>query len=281
MKIVSECRCFGGRQLTLEHSSASTGTTMRVAVFLPPKADHLATGEMLPGLVFLSGLTCTEENVTVKSGVQRYAAEAGLAFIAPDTSPRGEGVADDERYNMGQGAGFYVDATQAPWAPHFQMESYITRDLIDAVTTALPIDRERLGVSGHSMGGHGALTLALRHPGLFKSLSAFAPIAAPMEVEWGQVCLGGYLGEDQSLWEGHDASRLFSTQTFPGPVLIDQGEDDPWLESGLRPERLEAAFKASGQQGEIRRHPGYDHSYFFVGSFFDDHIRHHARQLGA
>jgi len=250
MKIVSECRCFGGRQLTLEHESAATGTTMRVAVFLPPKADGLGAGETLAGLVFLSGLTCTEENVTIKSGVQRYAAEAGLAFIAPDTSPRGDGVANDERYNMGQGAGFYVDATQAPWAPHFQMESYITKDLIDAVTAALPIDRERLGVSGHSMGGHGALTLALRHPGLFKSLSAFAPIAAPMEVEWGQV-------------------------------LVDQGEDDPWLESGLRPERLEAAFQASGQQGEIRRHAGYDHSYFFVGTFFDDHIRHHARELGA
>jgi len=281
MKIVSECRCFGGRQLTLEHESAATGTTMRVAVFLPPKADGLGAGETLAGLVFLSGLTCTEENVTIKSGVQSYAAEAGLAFIAPDTSPRGDGVANDERYNMGQGAGFYVDATQAPWAPHFQMESYITKDLIDAVTAALPIDRERLGVSGHSMGGHGALTLALRHPGLFKSLSAFAPIAAPMEVEWGQVCLGGYLGDDQSLWEAHDASRLFAKQTFPGPVLVDQGEDDPWLESGLRPERLEAAFQASGQQGEIRRHAGYDHSYFFVGTFFDDHIRHHARELGA
>ncbi|MAV47922.1 MAG: S-formylglutathione hydrolase [Alphaproteobacteria bacterium TMED89] len=281
MNIVSECRCFGGRQLTLEHQSASTGTTMRVAVFLPPKADTLGEGETLAGLVFLSGLTCTEENVTIKSGVQRYAAEAGLAFIAPDTSPRGEGVADDERYNMGQGAGFYVDATQAPWAPHFKMESYITKDLIDAVTGALPIDRGRLGVSGHSMGGHGALTLALRHPGLFKSLSAFAPIAAPMDVEWGQVCLGGYLGEDQSLWEAHDASRLYSKQTFPGPVLIDQGDDDPWLDSGLRPELLEAAFQASGQEGEIRRHAGYDHSYFFVGSFFEDHIRHHARQLGA
>ncbi|MAW51835.1 MAG: S-formylglutathione hydrolase [Geminicoccus sp.] len=281
MKIVSECRCFGGRQLTIEHESASTGTSMRVAVFLPPKAETLGEGERLAGLVFLSGLTCTEENVTVKSGAQRYAAEAGLAFIAPDTSPRGEGVADDERYNMGQGAGFYVNATQAPWAPHFQMESYITGDLIDTVTSALPIDRDRLGVSGHSMGGHGALTLALRNPGLFKSLSAFAPIAAPMEVEWGQVCLGGYLGEDQSLWEAHDASRLFTTQTFPGPVLIDQGEDDPFLDSNLRPELLEAAFKASGQEGEIRRHAGYDHSYFFIGSFFEDHVRHHARQLSA
>ena len=281
MKIVSECRCFGGRQLTIEHESASTGTSMRVAVFLPPKAETLGEGERLAGLVFLSGLTCTEENVTVKSGAQRYAAEAGLAFIAPDTSPRGEGVADDERYNMGQGAGFYVNATQAPWAPHFQMESYITGDLIDTVTSALPIDRDRLGVSGHSMGGHGALTLALRNPGLFKSLSAFAPIAAPMEVEWGQVCLGGYLGEDQSLWEAHDASRLFTTQTFPGPVLIDQGEDDPFLDSNLRPELLEAAFKASGQEGEIRRHAGYDHSYFFIGSFFEDHVRHHSRQLSA
>ena len=281
MKIVSECRCFGGRQLTIEHESASTGTSMRVAVFLPPKAETFGEGERLAGLVFLSGLTCTEENVTVKSGAQRYAAEAGLAFIAPDTSPRGEGVADDERYNMGQGAGFYVNATQAPWAPHFQMESYITGDLIDTVTSALPIDRDRLGVSGHSMGGHGALTLALRNPGLFKSLSAFAPIAAPMEVEWGQVCLGGYLGEDQSLWEAHDASRLFTTQTFPGPVLIDQGEDDPFLDSNLRPELLEAAFKASGQEGEIRRHAGYDHSYFFIGSFFEDHVRHHARQLSA
>jgi len=281
MKIVSECRCFGGRQLTIEHESASTGTSMRVAVFLPPKAETLGEGERLAGLVFLSGLTCTEENVTVKSGAQRYAAEAGLAFIAPDTSPRGEGVADDERYNMGQGAGFYVNATQAPWAPHFQMESYITGDLIDTVTSALPIDRDRLGVSGLSMGGHGALTLALRNPGLFKSLSAFAPIAAPMEVEWGQVCLGGYLGEDQSLWEAHDASRLFATQTFPGPVLIDQGEDDPFLDSNLRPELLEAAFKASGQEGEIRRHAGYDHSYFFIGSFFEDHVRHHARQLSA
>jgi len=281
MKIVSECGCFGGRQLTIEHESASTGTSMRVAVFLPPKAETLGEGERLAGLVFLSGLTCTEENVTVKSGAQRYAAEAGLAFIAPDTSPRGEGVADDERYNMGQGAGFYVNATQAPWAPHFQMESYITGDLIDTVTSALPIDRDRLGVSGHSMGGHGALTLALRNPGLFKSLSAFAPIAAPMEVEWGQVCLGGYLGEDQSLWEAHDASRLFTTQTFPGPVLIDQGEDDPFLDSNLRPELLEAAFKASGQEGEIRRHAGYDHSYFFIGSFFEDHVRHHARQLSA
>jgi S-formylglutathione hydrolase len=281
MKIVSECRCFGGRQLTLEHDSAATGTRMRVAVFLPPRADGLAAGETLAGLVFLSGLTCTEENVTIKSGVQRYAAEAGLAFIAPDTSPRGEGVADDERYNLGQGAGFYVDATQAPWAPHFKMESYITRDLIDAVTTALPIDPDRLGVSGHSMGGHGALTLALRHPGLFKSLSAFAPIAAPMAVEWGQVCLGAYLGEDQDRWAEHDASRLFAKATFPGPVLVDQGEDDPWLDNGLRPDLLEAAFAQSGQEGQIRRHAGYDHSYFFVGSFFEDHIKHHATQLQA
>lgn len=280
MNIVSECRCFGGRQLTLEHDSAATGTKMRVAVFLPPKADNLAEGETLAGLVFLSGLTCTEENVTVKSGVQRYAAEAGLAFIAPDTSPRGEGVADDERYNLGQGAGFYVNATQAPWAPHFQMERYITEDLIDAVTAALPIDRERLGVSGHSMGGHGALTLAMRHPGLFKSLSAFAPIAAPMEVEWGQVCLGAYIGDDKAKWAEHDASQLYSNATFPGPVLVDQGDDDPWLENGLRPDLLEAAFAKSGQEGQIRRHAGYDHSYFFVGSFFEDHIKHHAAQLG-
>ena len=279
MKIISECGCFGGRQITLEHDSPATGTPMRVAVFLPPAAATLAPGERLPGLVFLSGLTCTEDNVTIKSGVQRYAAEAGLVFIAPDTSPRGEGVPDDPRYDLGQGAGFYVDATQAPWAPHFQMETYITRDLIAVVSENLPVDPERLGVSGHSMGGHGALTLALRHPGLFKSLSAFAPIAAPMQVDWGQTCFGAYLGEDQSRWAEHDASVLYRSQTFPGPVLVDQGEDDPWQESGLRTEALEQAFAASGQQGEIRRHAGYDHSYFFVGTFFDDHIRHHAREL--
>ena len=232
-------------------------------------------------LWYLSGLTCTHANVTEKGEFRRACAELGLIFVAPDTSPRGEGVADDPAWDLGQGAGFYLNATQAPWATHFRMEDYVVQELPALVEAHFPAS-DRRGISGHSMGGHGALTLALRHPGRFQSLSAFAPIAAPTQCPWGEKAFSGYLGEDRSTWAAHDASALMRAQAgapYPGGILIDQGLADKFLAEQLHPEAFEAACQAVGQPLTLRRHAGYDHGYYFIASFIDDHLRHHAKQL--
>ncbi len=275
VEILSQARCFGGRQLVFRHASAATGTPMRCAVYLPPAADH----GTVPAVLYLSGLTCTEDNVTVKAGAQRVCAELGLAFIAPDTSPRGDGVADDPGWDLGQGAGFYVDATQAPWAPHFAMERYVIDELLGLVSAQFPIRGDRIGITGHSMGGHGALTLALRHPGRFASVSAFSPIVAPTQVPWGRKAFTAYLGPDEAGWAEHDACELLRTRRLPGALLVDQGDADPFLREQLRTELLQQRCDEVGQRATIRMQPGYDHSYFFVASFIEDHLRHHAQAL--
>jgi S-formylglutathione hydrolase len=249
---------------------------MRFSVFIPP-GDGL-----FPYLIWLSGLTCTEDNFTTKAGAYGFAAQHGMAIVAPDTSPRGDGVADNEAYDLGQGAGFYIDATQAPWAPHFKMESYITRDLIAAVQGAFPLAPKR-GVFGHSMGGHGALTLAMKHPHLFKSVSAFAPISSPTRCPWGEKAFGAYLGATHETWRAHDASRLIEAgKAAPfEDILIDQGLADPFVETQLQPDMLATAAASAGQKLTLRRHEGYDHSYFFIASFIADHVAFHAARLAS
>lgn len=273
MELLSEHRCFGGTQRFHRHDSAEIGLPMRFALFLPPKPKAL--------LVFLAGLTCTEETFTTKAGAQRLAAELGLALLMPDTSPRGANVAGEaDGWDFGVGAGFYLDATQQPWAKHWRMESYLLDELLPLVQRETGLSRA--GLFGHSMGGHGALTLALRHPGRFASLSAFAPIAAPMRCPWGRKAFSGYLGEDRADWAAHDASALMQLQRsppYPGGILIDQGLADKFLAEQLYPEALEAACTAAGQPLTLRRHAGYDHGYYFIASFVDDHLRHHAAQL--
>ena len=267
----------GGTLRYLRHDSATTGTPMTLSVFVP-------AGEgPFPVLIWLSGLTCTEDNFTTKAGAYAAAAEHGVIIVAPDTSPRGEAVADDPAYDLGQGAGFYVDATERPWAPHFRMESYVVEELIGLVDAAFPTTRTR-SISGHSMGGHGALTLALRHPHLFRSVSAFAPICSPTRCPWGEKAFTAYLGEDRSQWEAHDAARLIETGVGEGcydDILIDQGDADPFLVEQLKPELLVAAGEAAGQAITLRMQPGYDHSYFFMASFIADHVAFHARRLKA
>ena len=264
----------GGTLRYCRHDSAATGTPMKFSVFVP-------AGEgPFPVLVWLSGLTCTEDNFTTKAGAYGAAAEHGVIIVAPDTSPRGEGVADDPAYDLGQGAGFYLDATQAPWTPHFNMETYITRDLLAAVDGAFPTDPARRGVFGHSMGGHGALTLALRHPDLFKSVSAFAPIVSPTRCPWGEKAFSAYLGDDRAAWAAHDACLLIEAGAAKfDDILVDQGLGDQFLEGQLKPELLEAACAAVGQKLTLRRQPGYDHSYFFMTSFIADHIGWHRARL--
>lgn len=265
----------GGTLRYLRHDSATIGTPMTLSVFTPPGEGPF------PVLIWLSGLTCTEDNFTTKAGAYGPAAEHGVIVVAPDTSPRGEGVGDDAAYDLGQGAGFYVDATEAPWAKHFRMESYVTDELIGLVDAAFPTTRVR-GISGHSMGGHGALTLALNHPELFHSVSAFAPIASPTAAPWGEKALGAYLGDDREAWARHDAARLVEAGTAHGvydDILIDQGDADPFLEEQLKPELLVEAAKASGQKITLRMQPGYDHSYFFMASFIADHVAFHAERL--
>jgi S-formylglutathione hydrolase len=268
-------RVHGGTLTYAQHQSVSTGTPMRFSVFTPPGAGPFAY------LVWLSGLTCTEDNFTAKAGAYAAGARAGVAIVAPDTSPRGEGVADDPSYDLGQGAGFYVDATQAPWAPHFKMESYVTRDLIETVEGAFPL-KPRRGVFGHSMGGHGALTLAMRRPDLFQSVSAFAPIASPTRCAWGEKAFGAYLGSDRATWRAHDAALLMEAGNAKpfDDILVDQGLADQFLGSQLKPELLEEAARASGQKLTLRRNEGYDHSYFFITTFVADHIAFHAARLG-
>jgi S-formylglutathione hydrolase len=267
----------GGTLRYLTHESAVTGTAMTLSVFVPPGAGPF------PVLIWLSGLTCTEDNFTTKAGAYRAAAEHGLIIVAPDTSPRGEGVADDPAYDLGQGAGFYVDATQDPWAQHFRMESYVTGELLGLIDAAFPTTGAR-GISGHSMGGHGALTLALRHPHLFRSVSAFAPIVSPTRCPWGEKAFTAYLGEDRAVWAEHDAARLIADGVGEGcfdDILIDQGDADPFLVEQLRPDLLQAAADAVGQTVTLRMQPGYDHSYFFMASFIADHVAFHARRLEA
>ena len=278
--------CFGGEQRFYRHASHAVGLPMRFAVYLPPRALAAESADgKVPALLYLAGLTCTEETFPTKAGAQRLAAELGLALITPDTSPRGAGVAGEaDAWDFGVGAGFYLDATQAPWSTHWRMESYLLEELLPLVTNALPIDGARLGLFGHSMGGHGALTLALRHPGRFKSLSAFAPICAPTRCPWGEKAFTGYLGPDRSSWGQHDATVLMENQPlapYPGGILIDQGLDDKFLADQLHPHLFEAACSAIGQPLTLRRHAGYDHGYYFIQSFIDDHLRHHAQQLGA
>lgn len=250
---------------------------MRFTIFLPPgEGPH-------PYVIWLSGLTCTEENFTVKSGAYGEAARLGLAVVAPDTSPRGEGVPDDPTYDLGQGASFYVDATQPPWAANFQMESYVTGDLIEAVEANFPLASSRRGILGHSMGGHGALTLALRHPDIFAAVSAFAPISSPSLCPWGQKALAAYLGPDRTLWRAHDAAMLIEDGAARGrfdDILVDQGGDDPFLEDQLRPTLLATAGGRAGQKLTLRMREGYDHSYFFVATFIADHLAFHAARLG-
>ncbi|MBK6703038.1 MAG: S-formylglutathione hydrolase [Caulobacteraceae bacterium] len=274
MQIAKTHRVAGGELAYTSHRSASTGTEMRLSVFTPP-----GTGPF-PYLIWLSGLTCTEDNFTTKAGAYAAAAQHGVAIVAPDTSPRGEGVADDPAYDLGQGAGFYVDATQAPWAPHFKMESYFTRDLIVAVEAAFPLAPRR-SIFGHSMGGHGALTLAMRHPQLFKSVSAFSPISSPTRCPWGEKALGAYLGSDRDAWRAHDAALLIEAGKAAAfdDILIDQGTGDQFLSEQLKPELLEEAARKAGQKLRVRRQDGYDHSYFFIASFVSEHVAFHAARL--
>jgi S-formylglutathione hydrolase len=275
---VSQARCFGGTQFVYRHVSHETNTPMRLAVFVPPQAKT----SKVPVVWFLSGLTCTEENFTVKAGAQRVASELGLILIAPDTSPRGEGVPDDSEgaYDFGLGAGFYVDATEAPWAEHYRMRSYIERELPALVADNLPADMGRQGITGHSMGGHGALTVSLRNPGRFAATSAFAPIASPMNCPWGEKALSGYIGPDRSAWLEYDACALIEGGARLPDLLVDQGTADSFLENQLKPGLLEEACTKAGQPLTLRRQEGYDHSYFFIASFIEDHLRWHAQRLG-
>ena len=280
---LSEHACFGGVQRFHRHDSAEIGLTMRFGLYLPPQA--LAAGAApVPLLVFLAGLTCSEETFAMKAGAQRLAAELGLALLTPDTSPRGAGIAGEaDAWDFGVGAGFYLDATREPWARHWRMESWLLKELLPQVWAQAPVLQDRTGVFGHSMGGHGALTLALRHPGVFKSLSALAPICAPVQCPWGQKAFTGYLGDDRSRWAAHDASALMAAQAtapYPGGILVDQGLADKFLAEQLHPEAFEAACAAVGQPLTLRRHAGYDHGYYFIASVVDEHLRHHARQLG-
>ena len=283
MELKNAHACFGGAQRYYEHHSSEIGLAMKFSVYLPPKA---VMGEKVPALLYLAGLTCTEETFMTKAGAQRLASELNVALICPDTSPRGAGLAgESDAWDFGVGAGFYLDATAKPWALHWRMESYILNDLLPLIEKKLPVDIKRLGIFGHSMGGHGALTLALRHPGRFKSVSAFAPIANPVNCPWGHKAFSGYLGEDKTEWAKHDASELMNAQSaapYPAGILIDQGLADKFLiEKQLLPEAFEAACAKVGQPLTLRRQAGYDHGYYFIQSFIDDHLRHHAQQLGA
>lgn len=274
-KITKTHAVHGGTLRYLSHKSGTTGTAMTLSVFTPPGEGPF------PVLIWLSGLTCTEDNFTTKGGAYAAAAEHGIIIVAPDTSPRGEGVADDPGYDLGQGAGFYVDATQESWAPHFRMETYVTGELIALIDAEFPTTGTR-SISGHSMGGHGALTLALRHPDLFRSVSAFAPIASPTRCAWGEKAFAAYLGDDRSEWASHDAALLIESGAARGrfdEILIDQGDADSFLTDQLKPDLLQAAADAVGQRLTIRMQPGYDHSYFFMASFMADHVAFHAARL--
>jgi len=278
LEVLSEHRCFDGVQRFYRHDSSAIGLPMRFSVFMPPQTQQ----GKVPVLFYLAGLTCTEETFMIKAGAQQFATQYGLMLVAPDTSPRGAGVpGEDADYDLGSGAGFYLDATQAPWRQHYRMESYIAQELFDIVTGVLPGDAARVGITGHSMGGHGALTLALRHPGRWRSVSAFAPIAAPTRCPWGHKVFSAYLGGAQSDWLQHDASALMAQRQrpFPGGILIDQGLSDQFLAEQLHPEAFADACAQADQTLTLRRHAGYDHSYYFIATFIGDHLAFHAGQL--
>ena len=276
LETLSAIRSFGGVQGVYRHASRETGTAMTFAVYLPPQAE---AGDPLPVLWYLSGLTCTHANVMEKGGYRRVCAELGLILVAPDTSPRGEDVADDPGYDFGQGAGFYVDATQEPYAAHYRMASYVTEELPALVAENFPADPARQAITGHSMGGHGALTLALSRPGRYRSVSAFAPIVAPSQVPWGEKALSRYLGADRAAWRRHDAVALIEDGARVADLLVDQGEADSFLREQLRPDLLEAACAGAGIPLTLRMQPGYDHSYYFISTFMADHLRWHAERL--
>lgn len=277
METLSTNHAHGGVQGVYRHASSATGTPMTFSVYVPPHAP----GAKLPVLWYLSGLTCTHANVTDKGEYRRACAEAGVIFVAPDTSPRGEGVADDEAYDFGQGAGFYLDATQEPWAANFRMRSYIEDELPALIAAEFPADMARQGITGHSMGGHGALTIALRNAERFRSVSAFAPIVAPALVPWGEKAFAGYLGEDRAAWADHDACALIGAGARLAELLVDVGDADHFLAEQLRPELLEAACDAAGISLTLRRQPGYDHSYYFISTFMAEHVAWHAERLKA
>ncbi|WP_346291204.1 S-formylglutathione hydrolase [Sphaerothrix gracilis] len=276
-ELISEQTCFEGTVGFYRHAAAACACEMRFAVFIPPQAQE----RPVPVLYYLSGLTCTAENFTTKAGAQRYAAEAGLMLVAPDTSPRGEDVADEADWDLGQGAGFYVDATQAPWSANYQMYRYVTEELPTLIAANFPVRGDRAGICGHSMGGHGALICGLKNSDKFRSISAFAPIAAPSRCPWGQKAFSHYLGENQAVWQSYDASELVLQMADPErSILIDQGTGDQFYQQGqLLPEVFQAACEQAGQPLILRLQPGYDHSYYFIATFIGDHIRHHAQAL--
>ena len=276
MERIEHRACFGGWQDVYRHRSNVLGCDMNVAVYLPPQAEATT----LPVLYWLSGLTCTEQNFITKAGAQRYAAEHGVILVAPDTSPRGEYVANDPAYDLGQGAGFYLNATQPPWATHYRMHDYIVEELPNLIEAHFPASAAR-AISGHSMGGHGALTIALRNPGRYCSVSAFSPIVAPSELPWGQKAFAHYLGEDREAWRAYDTCELIAQASERLPLLIDQGDADEFLASQLQPQRLQAACDAVGHPLQLRLQPGYDHSYYFIASFIGEHLAWHAHHLRA
>lgn len=276
METVSENTCFGGTQGVYTHASAVCGVDMTFGLFLPAEAQD----GPVPVLWYLSGLTCSHENAMVKAGAQGWAAEQGIALVFPDTSPRGEGVANDEAYDLGQGAGFYVNATQSPWAPHYRMWDYVATELPALIGETFAVDMDRQAITGHSMGGHGALTLAMSLPGRFRSVSAFSPICNPTNSDWGRKQFTAYLGADESAWTAHDASLLMAERGFDGPMLVDTGTNDQFLDL-LHPETLAHAMTARRQEGTFRLQKGYDHSYFFISTFMEDHVTFHAEALYA
>lgn len=276
MERIEHRACFGGWQDVYRHASETLGCTMNFSVFLPPGA----TDDRLPVLYWLSGLTCTEQNFIAKAGAQRYAAEMGVILVAPDTSPRGEDVADDPAYDLGKGAGFYLSATQEPWAAHYRMYDYVAEELPRLIEAEFPTTEAR-SISGHSMGGHGALTIALKKPGRYRSVSAFSPIVAPSQVPWGQKAFAAYLGEDREAWKAYDAVELVRSAEEKLPLLIEQGLGDEFLESQLRPHLIKAVCEVTGHPLTLNLRPGYDHSYYFIASFIGDHIAYHAKALKA
>jgi S-formylglutathione hydrolase len=274
--LVSESKHFDGYTRVYEHQSEVTKTMMKFGAYVPSQVKV----KKAPTVVWLSGLTCTEQNFLTKAGAQQTAEELGLILIAPDTSPRGLNLpGEHESYDFGSGAGFYLDATQQPWAEHYRMETYITRELLSVAEKVLPIDLSRVGICGHSMGGHGALTLGLKHPKVFKSISAFSPICQPTECPWGRKAFEGYLGSDPASWKNYDATYLLQSETSPYPILIDQGTKDEFLENQLKTPALERVVKARGLDIKVRYQEGYDHSYYFISTFIADHLRHHSRYL--
>ncbi len=276
METISQARAFGGVQGVYRHDSEMTGCSMEFAVFIP----HQAADGPVPVLTYLSGLTCSWENVTAKAGAQRFAAREGMLFVAPDTSPRGfDFPGEHESYDFGSGAGFYVDATEQPWAENYRMYSYVTEELPAMIAANFPADGARQGIFGHSMGGHGALVVALRNPQRYRSVSAFSPIVAPSQCPWGEKAFGGYLGSDRAAWADYDATELIGNSGWQSEILIDQGSADDFLESQLKPELFQKACEVAGAKLTLRIQEGYDHSYYFIATFMEDHVAHHARLL--